>query len=376
MEKKDLLPYDFNPNIYKNLNSDLSHMNEEELIKHYINYGINEKRIYKYKYNLPIDFNPYIYKNYYNDISNLSDEDLEKHYFLNGFIEQRLYNLPYNFNYNIYKSLNNDLQNLSESELINHYIVHGFKENREYSNNINDNINDKINFIDSIIWINLIKSEDRKNYMNNILNNINIPNIRLNAVNGENLSFYKLINLEYESKELSKYEIACTLSHIKAIYKLKNIEGTYFMVCEDDISFNNLKYFKKNLKDIILGSPEFDILLLNKICDEEINNIYIRWDKSKKDIYSTASYIISKKCVEKICNFVDYNNMNTFIFHKKINVADIFIYKYVNTYVYKYNFIDIHMYDSTINNSSEKKKLLINNSIKELNLIKKNKDLI
>jgi argininosuccinate synthase len=33
---------------------------EEELKKHYIEYGMNEKRIYK----LPYDFNPNIYKRY------------------------------------------------------------------------------------------------------------------------------------------------------------------------------------------------------------------------------------------------------------------------------------------------------------------------
>ena len=208
--------------------------------------------------------------------------------------------------------------------------------------------------------------------MKNILNNIDIPNIRINAINAENLDYYKLISLE--NKELSKYQIACTLSHIKAIHKLKNINGSYFMICEDDISLNNLKYFKKKLKDIILEAPDFDVLLLNKICNDNIINNYIKWNNYKTDIYSTASYIISRNGINKICNLVYYNNIDTFIFHQKINIADIFIYKYVNTYVYKYNFIDINLFESTINNSN--KYLLIYNSIKESNLIKANKDLI
>ena len=362
------LPDDFNYTDYRNMYNDLKNMNDMELKDHYLKHGIIEKRIYKY--NLPDDFSLDIYKTLYNDITNLTDNELKNHYFFNGFSEKRLYNLPYNFDHNIYRKLNNDLKDLNKLELIQHYIIHGFNENRNYTNYIDD-INSKINFIDHIIWINLIKCYDRKENMNNLLNNINIPNTRINAINGEYLNYYKLINLGNEDKKLSNYEIACTMSHIKAIYKLKNMNGSFFMICEDDISFDNLKYFKKNLKDIITESPVFDILILNKICNEDINNNYIKWNDPNINIYSTASYIISRNGINKICNLVDYN-LHTFTFHKKINVADIFIYKYVNTYVYKYNFIDINLYNSTINNSLSKKCLLINNSIKELNLIKKN----
>ena len=144
------------------------------------------------------------------------------------------------------------------------------------------------------------------------------------------------------------------------------------MICEDDISINNLKYFKKNLKDIILDAPKFDILILNKIYNNIINDNYTKL--SNFNISSTASYIISRDGIIKICNLVNYN-IDTFIFNKKINVADIFIYKYVNTYVYKYNFIDVNIFDSTINNCNLNKYLLIYNSIKELNLIKENIDL-
>ena len=209
--------------------------------------------------------------------------------------------------------------------------------------------------------------------MKDNLNNIDIQSIRLNAINGENLNYYKLVNLEYESRELTKNEIACTLSHIKAIYKLKNIKGSFFMICEDDISFSNLKYFKKNLKDIILDSPDFDILILNKICSTELNETYTKWNDLNVDVYSTASYIISRNGINKICTLVDYNNIETFIFNKKIHVADIFIYKNLNTYIYKYNFIDINLFESTINNN---KYLLINNSIEQLNIIKKNIDYV
>jgi len=40
------IPNDFNTLKYKILNHDLNHLNEEELIKHWVNYGKNENREY------------------------------------------------------------------------------------------------------------------------------------------------------------------------------------------------------------------------------------------------------------------------------------------------------------------------------------------
>ena len=351
------LPFDFNFKNYRKLNNDLANLSDNQLKDHYLTCGKNEQRIYKY--NLPEDFDFETYARLNNDLQNLMEDELKEHYLTYGKNEKRLYKiiLPSNFNINIYKKNYNDISHLSDKYLEYHYFLNGFIEKRLYDHEIKPNNNDsncKINFIDAILWINLLKSCDRKIEMKNILNNIDIPNIRINAVNAENLDYYKLINLENENKELSKYEIACTLSHIKAIYKLKNMDGSYFMICEDDISFNNLKYFKKNLEDIIKESPAFDILILNKICDQELNNTYIKWNNSKINFFSTASYIISRNGIKKICDLVEYN-ADVFIFNKKINVADVFIYKYVDTYVYKYNFIDVNIYDSTINNCNSNK---------------------
>ena len=50
------IPFDFNPENYRKLYNDLSNMNENELIEHYIHYGYYENRIYKI--DLPFDFNP------------------------------------------------------------------------------------------------------------------------------------------------------------------------------------------------------------------------------------------------------------------------------------------------------------------------------
>jgi hypothetical protein len=66
-------------------------------------------------------------------LSHLNNEELKKHYLFNGIREKRIYKLPDNFETTIYRYLNNDLINLNDEDLINHYINHGINEERKYT---------------------------------------------------------------------------------------------------------------------------------------------------------------------------------------------------------------------------------------------------
>ena len=217
-------------------------------------------------------------------------------------------------------------------------------------------LQNKINKIDHIVWINLERSLDRKLYMENILNNINIQNTRINAIDGNTFNIDNLINVNF-NRELTNYEIATTLSHIKAIHYLKNLNGNYFMICEDDIAFNNLVYFKKSLEDIINESPKFDILMLYKTYLYELDETYESWKKYYDKgldytIFGAVCYIISRDGINKLCDKIEYIDDNKIIFKNNTDfeVSDIYLYNNLETYVYKYNFIDIFDTESTIHN--------------------------
>jgi GR25 family glycosyltransferase involved in LPS biosynthesis len=206
-----------------------------------------------------------------------------------------------------------------------------------------------INGIDYIVWINLDRSTNRRDNMMKILNNLDIPNSRISAIDGSIIDLSSITNLE---APLTNYEKACVLSHIKAISYLENIDGNYFLILEDDITLNNTTLFNIDLKHIIENAPNFDILLLGKIIPVsnnsfiEINNLYLKWTEG---IYSTMSYIISREGINKIINFAKYNfNTNNFNINNNLNIADTYIYKIVNTYVYKYNYITSLDNESTI----------------------------
>jgi GR25 family glycosyltransferase involved in LPS biosynthesis len=224
------------------------------------------------------------------------------------------------------------------------YIYKFFNPN----NNINFIIDySKINYINKILWINLDNSIYRKTNIENILKNIQIPNKRISAIDGSKL-ISPILNFE---RNISNYEIACLLSHIKAITSLKNIEGDYFLICEDDFMLNNTIFFSKDLKQIIKNCPTFDILSIQSTFNKEFYNEYNKWsDYYIKNpltfIGCTGSYIISKSGVDKITSKNTFIDDNNYTLNYPVNVADIYLYKYVDTFVYKYNFI------SSFNNES------------------------
>jgi GR25 family glycosyltransferase involved in LPS biosynthesis len=248
----------------------------------------------------------------------------------------------------------------------------GKKDNgnkKEKEDNENKKVKEgSINYINKILWINLDKSVDRNTYMNELFKNIPIENIRISAVNGYNDDINSLIddknsiNITETLKIMSMPEIACTMSHIKAINLLNSIEGEYFLICEDDITFTNLNLIPGTLEEIIKNAPLFDILLITKIYCNKLDNIYTNWNDEYKrgngthdyQICSTAAYIISRDGINKVCNEkckynIETNKFNFYV--NNISVADIFLYAQCNTWVYKYNFISTKDEDSLIHNN-------------------------
>jgi hypothetical protein len=233
----------------------------------------------------------------------------------------------------------------------NHYST--LYDQRNVYNNINIDYN-KINGINAILWINLERSENRRNNMEELLKNINIPNFRINAIDGKNVNVRDIINIEFQ-RELSNYEIACTLSHLKAVNYLKDLEGEYFMICEDDILLDTILLFNNDLNDIIRKSPKFDVLLINKIWTYKFDQIYPEWNdywKNDLQIAGAGCYIISRSGINKLINDAEYIDDNNFIFNtnKKFDVSDIYLYSKLDTFVYKYNFISMVYEESTIHN--------------------------
>ncbi len=126
------LPDDFNWKEYIKIHNDLNQMKEFEAKTHYIVYGKNENR--KYKYELPIDFNWKEYIEINKDLSHMNEIEAINHYIIDGKNEKRIYkyDLQEDFNWKEYIEINKDLNYMNEIEAKIHYMINGKRENRRY----------------------------------------------------------------------------------------------------------------------------------------------------------------------------------------------------------------------------------------------------
>ncbi len=107
---------------------------------------------------VPKDFDPHIYREINPDLRNLNDDQCRDHYSINGKKEKRsyFYDLPDGFDVNAYREYNKDVFGLSDKECKLHYIKYGLEENRKYKySNLEEN-----RFYNP----NKYKLDDNKNY--------------------------------------------------------------------------------------------------------------------------------------------------------------------------------------------------------------------
>ena len=332
------IPKDFNTLDYKHLNKDLENLSDIELKNHYILYGKNENRIYKF--NIPEDFKTLDYKYLNKDLGNLSEIELKIHYILYGKNENRIYkfDIPEDFNTLDYKHLNKDLENLSEPELKNHYILYGKNEYRIYKFNISEdlNISENVNISEDFNIPEKNKTLDYK-YLNKDLKNLSYNKLKkINSIiidyniNDDFLDFNDLIN-----NNNNKYSISS--------YCMGGLCNIMFQVCTA-LSFcidNNFNYYFNFDKDDIK-------------CD--INKLFKNIDKKN----NTTNYTFNEN--EYKYNNIDINLENNILFKGYFQSYKYF-WKNINIIKKYFNFdsqlIFMLKYYKYINESDSKKSLAI-----------------
>lgn len=238
------------------------------------------------------------------------------------------------------------LKNINLYDIFNKITIYNLLIRNTLSYNfINNNLQinykiytDIINNIDIIYWINLETSNQRMKNMIKILNNFNIENKKINAVDGnleddiDKKYFYSTDNIypKYSNKEY-----AILLSHLNTIEiysKLENLNYGVALICEDDLSLDFINYWNKDLKTIIKEAPEdWDIIMLGYFSlNLNKNNNYQKWNNE----WSALSYLINYKSSKKINNL---KKNNKWICNQyDLMVSDNYIFSKFNTYVYKY----------------------------------------
>lgn len=208
--------------------------------------------------------------------------------------------------------------------------------------------------IQSVYWINLDRSTERRTNMLNVFkhpffNGMNFH--RIPALDGKDPKFLPLLK-QCKNVYLSKFKApiyACTLSHIKAIQTFVQSGEEMALICEDDLSMAFTPK-KGHLNACIRNAPHgWEIL--------QLFYFFIGKETLPKTLYtentiinhydSTLAYIIHRKgAIRFLQELVPSNQI---VFNPSIaHSADTYIFSMMKTYVYKYPLFAPTTDDSTI----------------------------
>ena len=226
--------------------------------------------------------------------------------------------------------------------------------------------NEYMKGIDMVYWINLDRSPERRNVMNNMLNQPvfrDIPNTRFSAIDGKTEDVFSFLDFsEHDNLYLNEVEYACLLSHLEVIRTFSESENEVALVMEDDMTLEFQPYWKKTIGEIIQKAPaDWEIIQLcyiGQVPDSE----YQPWFYQ----FSAGAYLINQKGAHKLMQLRENNVYNL---NKHPNPpylhADCFIFSYLNTYCYKYPMFiykddnDSLLHDGHINEHTESKRKIV-----------------
>jgi glycosyl transferase family 25 len=198
------------------------------------------------------------------------------------------------------------------------------------SKNIVSLMNNK-NIIEDIpiLYINLNRAIDRRNKIEKVLNDSCLNYERIEAIDGKLFTKPEL-KQKYNYRKLSENEVACALSHIKAIQYAFDNSLDNVLIMEDDCSFEYLEFKTKTLRQLMSINNDWDIIQLGIICGEELHTNFTNLldeNLTKSCYYSlgAVAYLVNRKGMEKILNYFSKT--------RNLKVADEYIYELTNTYL-------------------------------------------
>ncbi len=296
------LPKEFNYKNYKLLNEDLFFMNEQQLISHFLNFGLKEKR--PYIVDIPSDFDCESYKNLNDDLKYFNDLQLISHYINHGKSENREYklNLPVDFNVHNYKKLNHDLYHLNDFELMVHYHKFGKNQNRSYLNNESnfkcENIENNLKFIKnhSNNSYNIYGANKSNEHLFNLLKNVYL------CVNDKNNYWSDFDKFVFSGNSFHNF-LDNIENNILFFEDLLYKEQEYFIIINHQYVSKNYLYNNTIPFFEIFEKNYFDIIELSSI--DSYESLYCKIKKNNFEIEKSKfinldSYLISKKSIKKI----------------------------------------------------------------------------
>ena len=190
-----------------------------------------------------------------------------------------------------------------------------------------------------ILWINLNKNVERKEYMENLLNNYNLANTRIEAFDGNDYDTFS--NIKNLNTKEEKGTLGCFCSHIKALEFFVKTDslGDYCLIAEDDLSFEYISYWKKTFWEYIKEAPpNFNIIQLTLTYayafmmthKDKFPTTHIM-TRRLPYMYGAGMYLITRKAAKMLLSFILKTNDNIYDLKLiKNTISDCFIYETIN----------------------------------------------
>lgn len=319
------LPNDFNWKRYIELNKDISHItNENEAVQHYINHGINENRLYKYK--IPKDFHWKTYLFLNDDLQMITDEYIAiKHYCVHGRHECRDYkfNLPMDFDWKEYLKLNPDLNSIdNKKDAVTHYVSIGCRLRKRYSRYTLET-EELIKFPDPIM---INSPTNYIHYSSNSNKHIDESNILLTK------PFFKIEgNQPIEKNEEYLYNIGkfmliidfpnggggttFFLNTITSVYKyyqtfiiIRNINDVIHIYINDEIEITKKFMYSEFIEFLNTKLSSFDKIFINHTLNHDKRFLNYIMNINKQIYYITHDYSLLSSVHQPL-----YHQLNNYI---------------------------------------------------------------
>lgn len=152
-----------------------------------------------------------------------------------------------------------------------------------------------------IYYINLDRCEDRRLHMEKMLSSYGLQGTRIQATDGSKPVDHLV---DVMPVRLRPNEIACTISHLRAIQTwLTTSDSDMALICEDDLSFETVEHWPFNWTHLIQRLPYYwEIVQLCIIYHpkQEINvNLHTRTNYD----FSAACYMMKRSYAQRLMSY-------------------------------------------------------------------------
>jgi GR25 family glycosyltransferase involved in LPS biosynthesis len=185
-----------------------------------------------------------------------------------------------------------------------------------------------------ILYINLERSNNRKEILEKTLNENDLKFMRIEAIDGNEIDVESIRSHYHVNPKMNKYEIACALSHYKALEEVKTKKYEVALILEDDCNFEYMKHKTLPLSKLVKIKDDWETIQIAGTYSKKrfFEMISLQEELLEGNDAGAIAYLINQKGVDKILkNFyetkiINVSEHNMFLITKNYMTKPYFTY--------------------------------------------------